>query len=288
MIDGTPVLDIKPYIPMYDSPVISPLLTNTTASADHRHSNMSIADPKLAENLQHHSNTSIVDHQASVDHQLHSNIPIEEQQHLENPLCTKETFSELKNSQNLADFNQCSTDSDATKGVGSEAPKHQGDQDRYATGMVELEKMLAKLNEKRKFARKDTHSVHVGNTSDKSEDIKMPEWLKKPKLNVTFSKSALEQIKTFKLNSRDKRTNLKFLKNTEEVIKSIEEVLQEDPRSTYFKRQRTSNSGIFRFAIDNLNIHCSFDTNNGVEVQIVESILDCEEVMDKLDKMELV
>lgn len=73
-----------------------------------------------------------------------------------------------------------------------------------------------------------------------SSAVLNPEWTslgKHQTLTVSFTESAIAQIRLFSPNASDPVYCLKYLKCHEEAIKAIEDILKEDPRSIYRKRK---------------------------------------------------
>lgn len=75
--------------------------------------------------------------------------------------------------------------------------------------------------------------------------VKVPQWVSNHKvLKVIFSDNALQQIHELKVNK-----------------KSIEEILENDPRSVYVREKYLSQ--IYDFQVDGNNVICKFDDKNG-------------------------
>lgn len=88
-------------------------------------------------------------------------------------------------------------------------------------------------------------------TPQKLDDVKIPDWICSTKyLKVTFSETSRIQIKNFDIN-----------------LRSLEEVLESDPRSFYVRERYQSQEFVFQF--NDKNIFCNFNDENK-SVTVVE------------------
>jgi tRNA-Thr(GGU) m(6)t(6)A37 methyltransferase TsaA len=82
-------------------------------------------------------------------------------------------------------------------------------------------------------------------------EVKIPDWIRSSRnLKVNFSENSLRQIENFKIN-----------------VKSLEEVLENDPRSVYVREKYQSQE--FHFKFNDKNIVCEFDDEENC-VNVVE------------------
>lgn len=95
---------------------------------------------------------------------------------------------------------------------------------------------------------------------DDVSDVKVPDWVNDSKnLKVVFSENSLQQVKELNVNQ-----------------KSIEEILQSDPRSIYVREKYLSQ--IYSFQIDGKNVMCKFDDKiHNVTVLQVKNLMDMSE-----------
>ncbi|KAG5677321.1 hypothetical protein PVAND_007090 [Polypedilum vanderplanki] len=104
----------------------------------------------------------------------------------------------------------------------------------------------------------DNQAATVNNVVHNDEsDVKVPKWVDDSRnLKVIFSDNALQQIKALNVNQ-----------------KSIEEILQSDPRSVYVREKYLSQ--IYSFQIDGKNVICRFDDKSEtVTVLQVRNLMD--------------
>jgi tRNA-Thr(GGU) m(6)t(6)A37 methyltransferase TsaA len=104
-----------------------------------------------------------------------------------------------------------------------------------------------------------TSSVTQMNSVD-DDDVKVPDWINENKyLKVIFSETSQQQVKELNVNQR-----------------SIEEILQSDPRSVYVREKYLSQ--IYNFQIDGKNVMCKFDDKiHSVTVLQVKKLMDMNE-----------
>lgn len=191
LLDGTPILDVKPYIPEYDTP--QPLLTghmqSCSDSSVHNHTDHLGTDRE--EKVKSRSDTDLTDSTTEMKIK-HTKIPPESC--IENCFCNEENDSDNK---------------------------------------------------------KDVH-------------LKSPDWIVQPafpKLEVTFSPRATNQLRMFSRDANDPDFVLKFLQNSAEAGRTITSILSEDPRPVHTRNQEK----LYYFTVDNLHITCWF-YDNTVEV----------------------
>ncbi|CAG9801360.1 unnamed protein product [Chironomus riparius] len=104
-----------------------------------------------------------------------------------------------------------------------------------------------------------TSSITQINSID-DDDVKVPDWINERKyLKVIFSENSQQQVKELNVNQR-----------------SIEEILQSDPRSVYVREKYLSQ--IYNFQIDGKNVMCKFDDKiHSVTVLQVKKLMDMNE-----------
>lgn len=106
----------------------------------------------------------------------------------------------------------------------------------------------------------DDSTITVQNMSlidENLAEVKVPKWISDPKIfKVIFSENSLQQMNEVNINQ-----------------KSIEEILEHDPRSVYVREKY--HSQIYNFQIDGKNIICRFDDNlHTVTVLQIRNIMD--------------
>jgi tRNA (adenine37-N6)-methyltransferase len=108
----------------------------------------------------------------------------------------------------------------------------------------ELNESLRSREEPEGEEEPDENSARATSTAkiEPKSDVKVPNWVSSNNklLKVIFSDNALQQIKELKVNQ-----------------KSIEEILENDPRSVYVREKYLSQ--IYDFQVDGNNVICKFD-----------------------------
>ena len=109
----------------------------------------------------------------------------------------------------------------------------------------------------------DSKSSSAENTSTSAT------WIKQPPINrlsVEFTEKAHEQMLKFSRNSIDPFYKLTFLDSPAAIKKSIHDILQADPRSTY--RRTKCMDRLYFFIVDNCHVTCWFDETTAQVVRV--------------------
>lgn len=95
------------------------------------------------------------------------------------------------------------------------------------------------------------------NNNEKAVHVKSPDWIAQPafpKLEVTFTPRATDQLRMFSRDAKDPDFELKFLQNSAEATTTISSILSEDPRPVHTRNQEK----LYYFTVDNIHITCWF------------------------------
>ena len=266
ILDGTPVLDIKPYIPQYDYPDMARISSHCI------HQSHSVEQP-------------LIGHAKSVDGdgmKLDDVVPEERQTHLPNP--ENSTLVEPDDRQGLLPLVDvaCSSGNTTMRMYCSQSPCQ--DQLKSTQMEIDVETHIDSLKEQTNpnnsssnLANANTDSINqITHNAPRPEGLDRKEvigitsadWIETPPihaLQVLFTVRAEEQLKNItsephasrKIVSRD---------GTRQAISSI---LAADPRSTY--RRRQCSDRLYYFNVDSLHITCWFDEDI-VEVLKIECL----------------
>ncbi|KAM3864806.1 tRNA (adenine(37)-N6)-methyltransferase [Diretmus argenteus] len=259
MIAGTPVLDIKPYIPEYDSP-------HTRVGMDLESYASDTDQPKVAAES---TNTLNLHKDSGLDAQL--NLQGERSRHCnEDPesLLSRDKF-DVPDKVGIpsTDYSSCSTSP-----IGNAYPSLPND---LPTVLEEVKAFvtqgdLFQLSSEGKYKVSDSPKTKlpelmVGNPSYGEEAYStIAEWIREPpvtSLEVRFTPHAERELAEF-LPSHSSappgsdRPRFKFLRGPEEAAAAIRGVLSADPRSVY--RRTRCGDRLFFFTLDTADITCWF------------------------------
>ncbi|XP_022100829.1 tRNA (adenine(37)-N6)-methyltransferase-like isoform X2 [Acanthaster planci] len=228
IIDGTPVLDIKPYVPSYDNP--DRIHHHQTPSLNPCHvldfTDLGPSDPMLRDNR----DTS--DAACSVNEKKVS------RENLVSVLNQKSTChpnDTLLRSQSRATESKVTLDSHAQ---------------RHASDLQHVETAGGSL---------------LGERSDEcsqSSQVGVADWINSPpitSLEVRFTTHAETELEKFQKDSSDPSYCLELLLDQQEAKQAICNILEADPRSTY--RRNNCKDRLYFFTVDTLHITCWFGVN---------------------------
>ncbi|XP_029950664.1 tRNA (adenine(37)-N6)-methyltransferase isoform X2 [Salarias fasciatus] len=249
MIDGTPVLDIKPYIPEYDS-------ANTRMSADAKpdESDMDIVvsmnEERNAMNVHKDSDSEAegigVEYKAG---NLPSEHTFENESSLTNP-SVKSQFSLPKHLHNVLEEVKAYVSLDEICQLGSDAKKVSDSPEAKPSESVD-----------HPCFGEENYTTIAG-------------WIRQPpvaSLDVRFTAHAERQLAEFLPThlpgpSESERPRFKFLQSSEEAAAAIRGVLSADPRSVY--RRTRCRDRLFFFTLDTADITCWFGQGFAEVVQV--------------------
>ncbi|XP_063994194.1 tRNA (adenine(37)-N6)-methyltransferase [Diachasmimorpha longicaudata] len=299
-VDGTPVLDIKPYIPHYDSPqhVEHLLKMETNGNSEDHEVDESIetydppredvsGDEELALRLQaeEFSNSSHFD-TSPVTLEADDSIP--QVDNSANDSSIPPTDDDPRNSRLLdgADgpSSVCGTNMDflnrrmlnirqdnspVRMGI-REAPDGEEGLESQVLRPSQTVSNIQNIPAGGSRITSSLQNLSEGAESLEQIDVRVPDWISQSgsrSLSVMFNDRALRQLNEI-VNDK-----------IEEQKRAIENVLQEDPRSVYL-RQRWANQ-FYTFLIHDLHISCRFDDSKGIvtvfQVRPAGRICDCGE-----------
>lgn len=228
IIAGTPVLDIKPYIPDYDSPK-----TRIEDTSEYRQTS-SFTDP-----------------------------PMPQLRDLDEELDTSEMSSELSSELRFcpvsaSDFSQLERPgSSGETDVLAEVKNYLKQQYVFTENPTE-----EKNTDTSKGTSDDTISLNSSSLKFGLEDYSaIAAWVRSPpisKLDVRFTANAEKELKEFvPCDSTDgTRPRFQFLKGPDEAVAAIIGILSADPRSVY--RRTRCQDRLFFFTLDTADITCWF------------------------------
>ncbi|XP_046576688.1 tRNA (adenine(37)-N6)-methyltransferase-like isoform X2 [Haliotis rubra] len=261
ILDGTPILDIKPYIPDYDVPV-----TMVTKSDQYHETESPRLDP--------------------------TDISLEEDKSVANSIrdpCLLKDSKSLETEGNLpssskVDFEKTDEDSGGTVISGSNQSNKSENSFNIHENITTCEKddMVKRKHGDEGEVTPDTLSSSLlsVSTETKSSDctdvVKTADWISNVrKLRVRFTPTATEQLQRFSSDSPDSNYRLNLFSCVGDVEAAIQEVLNEDPRSVY-RRQKCKDS-LYFFSIDTVHVTCWFDdvTAEVVRIQPVTFVPRC-------------
>ncbi|XP_029909652.1 tRNA (adenine(37)-N6)-methyltransferase isoform X2 [Myripristis murdjan] len=274
MIDGTPVLDIKPYIPEYDSPHV-----RMGMGSELHESNTD--QPKVAsESLNEAPDTLNLHEDLGADAELNLKSEGNNSCQSDDPRSSR---SRDKSETDTANTNNSSCSSSPTVGTRPFLPKD----------------LHSVLEEVKAFVTQDDFSQLSSEAKDEGSDSTVTKqldsmvaervcygedaystiagWIREPpvaSLEVRFTPHAEKELAKFlppqpSGPSESDRPRFRFLRGPEEAAAAIRGVLSADPRSVY--RRTRCGDKLFFFTLDTADITCWFGPDF-VEVLQVRSV----------------
>ncbi|XP_051561009.1 tRNA (adenine(37)-N6)-methyltransferase [Myxocyprinus asiaticus] len=245
IIAGTPVLDIKPYIPDYDSPKAM------TDNADSEHRLTSCTDPVIAQEMELDEEPELLQTSPEPSSELC-------------PKTSPATASDLS-------WSQRSGSKDVTD-VLAEVKHYLKQGQLFSENPAEDKNMGAS-----ECSSADTTPVSSSRLSYGPESYStIAAWVRAPPishLDVRFTVNAEKELLEFApCDSTDsKRPRFQFLKGPDEAVSAICSILSADPRSVY--RRTSCQDRLFFFTLDTADITCWFGDGFAevVRVKPVES-----------------
>lgn len=257
IIAGTPVLDIKPYIPEYDSPDTR-MSVETEPDDSNTDAIVSLNEESKAMNLCKDLDSDTDDH---------LNIQVEEigiaykagnlskrtfgnDNSLTNPSSIVPQFAFPRHLHNMLEEVKAYVSQDSICHLKCDSKKNSDSPEAMPSETVD-----------RPCYGEDTYTV-------------IADWIQQPpvaSLNVRFTSHAERQLAEFLPThlsgpGESERPTFKFLRSTEEAAAAIRGVLSADPRSVY-RRTRCSDR-LFFFTLDTVDITCWFGQDFAEVVQV--------------------
>ncbi|XP_018328866.1 tRNA (adenine(37)-N6)-methyltransferase isoform X2 [Agrilus planipennis] len=220
MIDQTPVIDIKPYIPQYDSPNVNMPLPYCDENLVEENSNSPAPDTYSLFNISAVNDSQPDENGISQVTEALDNLNVRDMDGEEDEERNNDMGGPTLN------IRQSFPDSRSLIRMGErEAPDGEEEEsERQASGV----------------------SITFG-TSPSSRDIRTPAWINNPPvpiLTVYFRERALSQLQQMGVKGEQKKA-------------VIENILKEDPRSVYLRERIENSNYVFRIA--ELYVSCRFD-----------------------------
>ncbi|CAC5394074.1 TRMO [Mytilus coruscus] len=248
LLDGTPVLDIKPYIPSYDIP------QNVQN------------DPESCLNTERTSGKALEDKPKEV---LRLKIfPLDqEQNNSDNSVCQEKSDEQVDCKQTDNVCNQADTCEQSTLHVGaSEFPLDLGLNSELKTNDDTQVNQLSSPVDCENVTNNKEGDIFT--EAFNTDSTKTADWIETPpidKISVRFTNLAQEQLKLFS-SSAASDFCLKYLKSGIEVSKAISDILCQDPRSVY--RRKHCVDSLYYFVVDIVHVTAWFDKQVAEVVRI--------------------
>lgn len=277
ILDGSPVLDIKPYIPEYDKPKeeLAPPMCDRSSSGCHMTADVSNPFKTVRDSS---VGCSLPDKNGQIFCNSGDTVQIRPDQNGQMFINSGDTVQ----TRVVLPYDSSSADD---KDEISHVNHHYGILEGIE-GKPDVMPDAVTVREKEYLC---TESGDLGNShvaKKAGEDIKassdsgklcndleaqtaVASWLLNPpvaKLDVTFTSQALEQLHKFSKQSSDLKYQFEMFSTPEEAAKSIADILREEPRSVY-RRQHCQDS-LYYFSVDVLHVTCWFDENIAQVVRI--------------------
>lgn len=262
ILDGTPIIDLKPYISQYDNPSLQ--ATNSyqdQSDLDNETENQS------ADNTSCTNWTKTKVHKSENFKKVEENIENDCDQLLQSEISTKENCehcdksffqseSDVKTVEHCDNIEQC----DRSIGGTFQNSSRSDSLSAVSISKVESEVNGQSNNLKQNDNSKLPESVNEIESNTSAECSSTANWITKSpvsQLTVRFTPSAEEQLKLFSAEDKDVDFKLQFLGSYTQAKEAIVNILHEDPRSTY--RRNHCQDALYYFTIDVVHVTCWFD-----------------------------
>ena len=280
LLDGTPVVDIKPFIPDYDTPSSygdQPDLHSTSVSTNSmlQESQLIVSDGNQPATTSVSTSDQPDSHTTSVS----TNSVSQESQlcmsdgKLTDDQCFMGERSECEDDKAVKQWDcdegeqapDLNTNSDVQTNQTCLSPTDKNDYCvQNCTECVRNTESSHSAHVNSDTPTKDTdlalQSAHLG--MDKQSKLQLAGWIQQPpapSLSVRFTDHAKEQLAEFSAISQDRNYRFRYLNDTDEARNAICSILREDPRSVY--RRNHCRDSLYYFAVDALHATCWFDEN---------------------------
>ena len=271
IVDGTPVVDIKPYIPDYDQPCIPksgeesaamvheklpPLSTGISVGQSIDVSKATQGDCTISSPLD--LSTLAKNHKKcsqsinNIDTQAASNYDGEKED--SNSISKKGENCELAVVFNAA---QSIKHGDKVAGASSQATEHNDELIAKRADEFTASQSTSRHNE---LTEAQSTGQIEESTGSQSSIAHIATWISEPcvkRLTVVFTQRAKEQLTRFNACVENVEAKLSYLKCSEELQDAIVSILSEDPRSTY--RRKKCSDDLYFFTVDTAHVTCWFD-----------------------------
>lgn len=288
ILDGTPVVDIKPYIPQYDCPQQEFLTAHVQRTGTCRMHVPELGEDSAVNNLQPSSQDSVSDFpqksqddyddmgkdgkdstgccSACVDDA--ENCPRADKQ-----LAERSSESFVTMDKNRSDIGDMESSSDDTGNMNAEF--------RNSKDAV----LGESCNVRELKCSESTRDSQPGLKTEPGTQVTAASWVHDApvsKLGVRFSTKSIDQLQALFSDVAQKdgyRFQSKFVSSVNEAKEAITKILREDPRSVYRRKQCLDS--LYYFTYDTLHITCWFEEECAVVV-LIKPITDVEELESKL------
>lgn len=279
IIDGTPVLDVKPYIREYDTPHLHPAFEpeDITMTTDTASDTTLDTDASGIKDQDHLTDCCVgcdeICESRWNDNTCEANIAGEVECEEKNlacrnkklpPVCCKLTVRETMKDESSPIL---VTDLEA----GSD-PSHVESYDCQSEHLNSCEESSAAVDVCGKV-------VSLGDQLNHCPEVSSS-WIPSVdrKLQVRFTQRALRQLGTFSKLAEQSHHRLVLLNNTGEAKRAIISMLTEDPRSIY--RRHKCVDSLYFFTVDRLHVTCWFD-QSVAEIVRIQSVDEMSELLPK-------
>jgi len=299
ILDGTPVIDIKPYIPQYDCP------TFRSGSIKELERQDQIQEGQTTDNQSVECNINFQESCSKLEYNMGSRMT---QHYKDNGERSSGDSVEnidwnSKKSSNIErDTLEFETNVEEVEDLMVEVPIksnrqldksyenqcHQTDAGDYvnSSDVTRLTKKQKKNENDTDDLTKEGNSVNSQTTEHFNQDITAASWVKAAPvtcLKVQYTEKAEQQLRLF--SSDDQKIvsdefKLKFVKSWQEAMLAITNILQEDPRSTY--RRTNCKDSLYYFTFDTMHVTCWFD-DDVAQVVRIKPVCSVEKLHDKLN-----
>uniref|UniRef100_A0A803JLV0 tRNA (adenine(37)-N6)-methyltransferase n=1 Tax=Xenopus tropicalis TaxID=8364 RepID=A0A803JLV0_XENTR len=249
IIHGTPVIDIKPYIPEYDSPQSTVSFEDVQQESPNKHEKST--NCALSETNTELEGKSTRPCQPTIDHSAH--VP-ETKQAI--PDSSSEITGIPKETSELEDQNLK---------INEETPLPIFE-DQYPR---DLECKKATKDGVLQFTQEKDANTISGNNNCRTGESFVPTWVRDAPvaiLKVRFTPQAEKELMQFKAPNSTGGPSFRYFQSPEEAKCAISNVLCADPRSVY--RRKQCQDRLFYFSLDTVHITCWFGDGFAEVLQI--------------------
>ncbi|KAK9746026.1 tRNA-methyltransferase O [Popillia japonica] len=248
MVDQTPVLDIKPYIPQYDNPTVSvsqtPVLDRKPYIPQYDNPTVSVSNPS-EEDLLCEGGVSFNDMHLSTDSMFNISS-IQDSNDVE----VAAGYDNMNN--RIMDGEENGGRNQNVVGVNSSSSRNNAggnlEESLYSRSTSRIGEREAPDGEEEESSRQPTTGLRSStNVTTPEGHIRVPPWIDHPpvsSLTVVFKDRAIVQLNQLGSEAEEKKA-------------IITNVLREDPRSVYLRERLGSHCYVFRIA--DLNVSCKFN-----------------------------
>lgn len=292
MLDGTPVLDIKPYIPLYDKPH-TPLppptgnpehLPDSSTLTRDTPEGASIAPGAVGGSTE----GDVIDHTCD-DTGEKNGISGYRTEEVKSRSEEDKSFPIINSQQSTS---QCPSKKALVTPSKTRGQAKAKGKERRADDVNVLDEELGVFlskdspDNKAPLGEDNTHDSHPKNElcekGPATDEANFASWIQKPpyqKLVVKFTPSAEEQLGRFSPAAEEEQFRLKFIKSKDEARTAITNILEADPRSSY-RRQKCVDR-LYFFMVDVLHVTCWFNDDEHV-AEVVRIKANREKMLQKL------